>query len=175
MFTAAALKALLASPLFRSILKYFLMIMAIISVVYGIYAYGHSKGHDEGYKAGWAAQQETIDGLVKQINDEREAQQKKLDKIQADAAEAILTAQKEAAAAKKERDDILSNYQHNTPPEQKHQCGLNVSAVNAINALLGTQLSYSNMDLPEDFTLPVIPLPVKPKPADTPASRGAIK
>jgi hypothetical protein len=116
-------------------------LLLVAGIFAGVYAYGHSKGSDAGYASGVAAEQPTILGLTKTINDSRTAVATKVDALQVKTASAVVASVQQQAVKTVVRTQIVDHY-HTVEKVVASQCGLSNPSVLAINAALATQIIY---------------------------------
>lgn len=131
--------------------------LALLFAFGAVYSYGHSNGHTAGFQEGFDSRQSTIDKLVTTINDDRTAQATKIKAIEAKASEDVVAAIAEKAAQEHLRVTIATDFitQH---PDVAAKCGLEATAIEAVNTMLGTQKVYDNVQiLIDDMPLPADP------------------
>lgn len=145
-----------------------IMLVVVVALLAIAYERGHSSGHESGYKEGWDAQQETVDGLTKQINDKARAVNEKVTALEAKAADDSETIRKVSAASQKTRVDIVTEFMTRpvmvpVPGETKivYQCGLSAEAVLTVNSLLDNMSPLTGDFVPK--TSPPDASPVVPK------------
>jgi hypothetical protein len=121
--------------LLRPFIKYGLMALAVIAVVFGIYEYGHSQGYSSGYSVAWATQQKTIQAMVDKQNAQTLAQNNKIDKVEAQSqttAQANQVAQQQQVVTVTQ---VVTKYVHDNP-KTSQTCGWDTGAVAAINSII---------------------------------------
>jgi|SRR6185503_9704169 len=100
---------------------------------------GYERGHVAGQKSRNSEVKDLTDkvtALTGMVNSKREAEAKKIDKVESDAADAAVETQKQLAKELRARDKIIAEYEARTPPEVKVSCGLSIETVRAINLLI---------------------------------------
>lgn len=123
---------------------------AVLVLLWGVYEKGHVAGREEGYKEGMAIQQPIIDKLTKTINDERTATAIKVKTIEKKASDDVIAAKAVEVTKILTRDKIVNHY-NTVEKVVASQCGLSKISVDAINALLDTQIVYPDSSTPGVF------------------------
>ena len=127
------LLSLLTGP-FGSLIKWGLGILAILAFLFGVYEYGHSKGYTVGYQAAWNIQQTTINNMVTAQNAQNAANNTKIQQLEESSSAAAQKIQQLATQANQTRTQVVTKYIQSDA--QSSSCGLDVSAVQAINNLI---------------------------------------
>lgn len=118
-----------------TILKYGLIALGIIGVLFGAYEYGHSSGYNSGYTVAWAAQQSTIQAMTNKENAQTTAQNKQITTVEQQAANAPSKIQQQTATTTKARDSVVIRYKKQYISVAQ-ACGLDVPTVTAINQII---------------------------------------
>jgi hypothetical protein len=145
MFTA--IKLFFGTPLGKDLLVGF----AVLLILAATYSAGHNRGYDEGhsdgYTAGVGSQKPVVDdlknkvaALTKVINDDRTATATKVKGLENDLTNKTVELVKKQSEGKATRTEILTRYTESIGPVTEASCGLSVTAVQAINDLLDTQI-----------------------------------
>lgn len=107
------------------------------------YSKGSSSGYETGFTAGQNSRNDEVAGLETKVtvltgmvNAKRDAEAKKIDKVEVAASDDAINTQKQLAQQVRERDKIIERYQKQTPTETKESCGLSIETVRAINLLI---------------------------------------
>jgi hypothetical protein len=117
-------------------IKYVIGAVAIAAAIFGVYEWGSSHGYQQGYQVAWNAQQKTIQGMVDKQNQEAQAQNDKITKLEQNASDALQKVQDAQAQIGVERDNAVAAYKK-AHPQVAASCGVSPDTVNVINQMLG--------------------------------------
>lgn len=153
-----------AFKLFFSSSSGWVTLALIAALGIGSYSYGHANGYEAGHTKGFTEGRDSrnnevehlkdnVAGLTKIVNDEREAQAKKIKDVEKKAADNAVATEKRLNVQIRARDQIIASYKANVKPEIQQHCGLSIETVKAINALIQNVNEESN-EVPAPSTPP---------------------
>jgi hypothetical protein len=116
-------------------LKYVLPILGALALLAAADEYGHSKGYQEGYQVAWNAQQTAINKMVAAENAQADANNKQIASIESDSFSAAFAAKAAQQKLEQTRTTVVTQYVKANPVTSQ-TCGLDVPAVQAINAII---------------------------------------
>ena len=117
-------------------MKYGLIALAVIGVLFGAYEYGHSSGYDSGHTDAWNEQQKTIQKMVNQQNAQTSEQNAKISDLEQKGMKAAGDVFVATAQAAQTRSTIITKYEKATPQQVQQACGWDAPTVQTINELI---------------------------------------
>lgn len=129
------------------LIKYLVVFVAIIAVLFGVYESGKSSGYTQGYQIAWNAQQKTIDAQATAANKLAQENNTKLSQLELAAMAAQSQAEQLKAQAKSRRASTVTLYKA-ANPNIVNTCGWSPPTAEAINQIL-------NADQPVPASAPV--------------------
>lgn len=133
-----------------TIYKYLLGIGGVVVVLASVYSYGTHQGYDSGYSSGVKAGKEALQPVMNALELQAEAATKKLNndtltrntrisELEFSLAERSASLRVALTQQNAKRETIVTKYVQTAGPTQD-ACGLGVPEVEAINALIATQV-----------------------------------
>lgn len=124
--------------LLRPLIKYGLIALAVLAVLFGTYMMGRSNGHTAGYQEAWAKQQTTIQAMVDKENAQTSAQNAKISKLEQTSSQVTQAAEVQTQQQIVTVTKVVTKYVHDNP-KVAASCGWDPATVQAINGVLDSQ------------------------------------